>query len=468
MMKTYTPILFLTACLSSFSQQTDIAKYESIYNTRDSKLRYVLYLTGNNEFFMYGGGSYQWDMTYPIKAFYGNYKEHKDTLYFDFLPLDSILLETDNGFYNKLAFYGDTIWVEKQKEYTPGLSSCVKKNNKIIFTSLDKSFLRNKVFVQTGKPLNYSFSIKGKLPVELQQYASPPGFSFENVPIDIYMAQYPVSKSSIDITSLDNVALDSFSVFLTDYKETSHVLFYTDKLYDVFAPVIVSPDSFTTNGVNKITLQYVKHHHVNWEYLNKNIPSHWPAPKKVKEECLTLDKYGRFINFNDEKNKLKQKILKRYSDISYGEAYKTLIKSGYFSNKRPVLLLKDSLPNRAVAIYNYLNIFTINDLAAIYSSYYDIPDSVFTDKQIKGHLSGNGSKIVYYISKAGFNADKTICFLPVQESDGGQNDNVVLVFERRLNEYVPTGRIENGTYLDNLQGEVCGYYPDFRNYRLFY
>jgi hypothetical protein len=467
-MKAFTPIIFLMISLSGFSQGTDIVQYESIYKIRGSSLHYVLYLTGTHEFFLYGGGTYQWDKVYPITAFYGKYRGYNDTLYFDFLPLDSILLETDHGFYNKLAFYGDTIWVEKQKGSSPDFSTCIKKGNKIIFPS--QGFFRNnnQVFSKTGKPVSYTFSIQGKLPVELQQYVSNPGFSFENMPIDIYMAQYPVSKSSIDITSLDNVALDSFSVFLTDYRETSHVLFYTDKLYDVFAPAIVSPDSFTTNGVNQITLQYVKQHHVEWKYLNKNIPSHWPLPPKAKKECLTLDEYGRVIDFNNEKYKLKQKILKRHSSISYIEAYKTLIKSGYFSDKRPVLLLKDSLPNKATAIYNYLNIFTISDLAAIYSSYYNIPGTVFIDKQIKKHLSGKGLKTGCYISKAGFNADKTICFLPVQESDGEQDDNVVLVFERRLNEYVLTGRIENGTYLDDLQGGACEYYPDFRNYRLFY
>lgn len=466
MMKIYTSILFLTISLLGFSQQTDIVKYESIYNTLDSKLHYVLYLTGTNEFFLYGGGRYQWDMLYPVKAFYGNYKENNDTLYFDFLPPDSLVLETDNGFYNKIAFYGDTIWVEHQKEYNPGFSSCVKRNNKIFFTASEKSILRNKVFVQTNTPLKYSFSIKGKLPVEFQHFASHPFFSFENTPVDIYMAQYPVSESSINVIQLDSAALDSFSIQLTNYAETSEVFIYCNKFFDVFTPIKVDLNSLSTDEVNEITLQYVNQHNFDWKYLNRYIPLHWPALQNIEEDCLTLNKYGRVVNFNLEKNKLKQKILNRHSESSYIEAYIMLIKSGYFKNMRTGIRIRDSLPVESTSIFKLLNTFTINDLGAIYNSYYTTSGSMLENKKIKKILSSDKPDL--FISKAAFNAEKSICFLPVQQSNSNQKDDIILVFELRLNEYILTGKIEKGIYTDNLQGEECEYYTDFRNFRLFY
>ncbi len=464
-------VLSLVNFISGFSQENKITIYKSIYRTLDSSLEYSLILSDNNEFLIYGGGTYQWDMLYPTNAFYGTYTEHNDTLSLNYLPLDSILIDTDKGFYNKLAFYQDTIWLEKQKEYSGNLEFCIKKNNSITFShSLTGWFptRKNLVFTKAERPISYSFSIKGQLPSEFSQYVSTSEFSFQSTSADIYIAHYPVSMSSMDIKHIANSTLDTFPVTLTNYTDTSYVFVYSDKLFNKFAPQKIRLDSLSSCQINNIKLQYANRLEVDWKYLNKNISSHWPNPQQIENDCLAMDEYGNRVDFDKQMKKLRQKIFKKYSDISYVEAYKTLLKSDYFDKKKVSFLESDSLPSEAVTIFNMLEIFGIANLAEMYGSFYNTSDSIFKNPRIQKCAKVDNSNVPFYISKAGFTKDRTICFIQIKTRGNEGFEKNVLVFERRLSQYVLTGIIEKGTYHDELPNRKCDYFEDMRNYRLFY
>ena len=312
------------------------------------------------------------------------------------------------------------------------------------------------------------------LPCEFKNYVKTLKFPVDSLLKDVCFAQFTGENRSVEIEyGLGDYFLhhgggvDSFSVSLTNYASKSYVFFYFDKLYSNFYPVKIDVDSLSADTINEIVLKYTIGHDIKWKYLTRNLPTIGYTIPEIKSECLTVNEYGKRIDFNNEKQKLKTRILKKEA-ISYTDACRMLLKSGYFNKKKYSIIQNDSLPPESKVIFNLLQTFTLNALVDIYNSYYDAGNSMFESEKSQQHTSGKKSQTDFYISKAGFNKDKTICFLPIQQTNEMSNRKTILIFERRLNEFVLTGKVAEGKYYDALEGNECEYYPDMRNYRLFY
>ncbi len=459
---------FLLITIFCFGQEHTVLKYKALFRYPSFQKNYTLLLADNSEFYLYGYGS-NYDAIYPTRVFYGKYLENHDTLEFYFAPLDSIIIESNNGWENKFIFCGDTffIWDKINTNDSFKYSYCIKREDRVEFENTD--LIGNIFFLVNEQPANYSFSIKGSLPISFRDYVKSLQFSLKEITNDVCIAYYTDMKSSLVIKKPEDYfynqdyCLDLFSLNLEDYFTNPDLFFYMDKRFDNFIPVIIDVDSLLTNSTNEIVLKLTDKHNVKWKYLTKN---YYPNIPSVNSEYLGLNEFGQPINILGEGQKLKRKIIKK--DISYSEAYKILIKSRYFNNKNFDLVIKDSLPTEPEIIFSLSNTFTINILSQIYCSFYSVPDSLFIDKKIKRQFVQNKSKAQINISNAGFNRNKTICFLPIEDITVTPTKKEILVFERRLNEFLLTGKIVDGNYSEMLEDKKSIYYPDMRNFRLFY
>ena len=102
------------------------------------------------------------DMIYPLEVYYGDYKMQNDSVQFNCIPLDSIIIETNKGWNNKLLFCGDTLtmWDDLRglkKSFT--YASCIKKGDEIVF---ETSGLKNNVFCLTGKQWQVCYPVNLK------------------------------------------------------------------------------------------------------------------------------------------------------------------------------------------------------------------------------------------------------------------------------------------------------------------
>ncbi len=467
-MRILTLFIFLLLTLFCFGQEHTFRKYVATFNVSTSGANYTLLLADNNEFLIYGNGC-QRDVIYPLHVYYGKYTENHDTLDFYFSSLDSILIKSNYRWDNKLLFCGDTIflWEEINTYDSFKYSLCIKKEDRIKFENTD---LKGKAFFLINEhPAKYSFSIKGSLPISLQNYVRSLQFSLKRLTDDICIAYYTDINSSLNVMGIRNYFynqddnIDLFSLNLTNYVANSNLFIYTDKRFDNFIPVMVDVDLLLTDSINKIVLELTGNHDLNWKYLTR---SAYPGIPSVKPDYMFLNEFGQTISIAEERQKLKRKIIKK--DISYTDAYKTLIKSRCFDNKKFDFIITDSLPTEPEIVFSISNTFSLNTLSEIYYSFYSVPDSFFMDKKVRRQFVKDKSKAQICISNAGFNKNKTLCFLSVQNIDNTTVKKEILVFERRINEYVLTGKIVDGKYVDMLEGKESDYFPDMRNYRLFY
>lgn len=470
-------IIFILIVNIAYSQPIKIDKYISVFDGSRYYFGYHLYLSESNRFLLYGRGSGS-DAIEPTTIYYGTYSEKQDSLYFISYPKDSLFIYYFAPDIYEILFCNDTITIS---DTFVSISNDIKefksnrKENCIIFDSKD---LRNNVFYRDLGSVDYSFCIKGILPEYFSEFVNSIEFSLEKFHDDLsivhfkddYKRDYKRTYEGRNrFNKYHQQSLDSFSISFNDLGENAKLFFYLDKipehLYDRLLPVEIDINKLSKDKINNVFFDCVNGNKIRWEEIIKN--SYYYKNQRPQEgDCLDPMINGIRVNVDKQQERLKKKLLNQ-KEISYQQAYLRLISSSFFDNKRIDFVSNDSLPANPNDVFELINIVDHARLYDIYNSYYTSKDSVINSKKIQKRFNKKKNKSIYYISPAGFNKDKTICFISCRAKNS-DNPSEILVFEKRLHEYILTGKITNGIYADELIGNKCEYFEDMRNRRLFY